>query len=136
MTAYNKEFPWMSYYGHYNFFENKMEEHNKVDSIRKIKNGVYHIERSDGTSIKIFICECYSFDIAEYIEVSQNLGEVNAIIINSNWCGYTFNVKHHCMNKKVGVYNINDFMAALNMPNYWEYLNKSEKEKFQENGWI
>ena len=136
MPAYNKELPWMSYYRHYNFFESKIEEHSRVDSIKKIKDGLYYIERADRTSIKVFICECYSFDVAEYIEVFQNLGEVDAIIINSNWCGYTSNVKHHCMNKKVGVYNINDFMAALNMRNYWEYLNKSEKEKFKENGWI
>lgn len=136
MPAHNQEFPWMSYYENYEFFESKMNDHSKVDSIRKTADSFYHIKHSDGTLIKVFICECYSFDVAEYIETYQNLGEVNAIIINSNWCGYTFNVKHHCMNKKVGVYNINDFMAALNMRNYWEYLNKSEKKKFKENGWI
>lgn len=136
MPAHNQEFPWMSYYENYDFFESKMNDHSKVNSIRKIDDGFYHIEHSYGTLIKVFICECYSFDVAEYIEVFQNLGKVDAIVINSNWCGYSSNVKHHCMNKKVGVYNINDFMAALNMRNYWEYLNKSEKKKFKENGWI
>jgi hypothetical protein len=136
MAAHNKDFPWMSYYGNYNFFESRMREHSEVNSIIKINASLYHIDRSDGTRIKAFICECYSFDVAEYIECCQGLGELDAIIISSNWCGYTFDVKRHCMSEQVGVYNIGGFMAALNMPNYWEYLTKYEKEKFKENGWI
>lgn len=129
MSAHSKEFPWMSYYGNYNFFESKMLDHSKVQSIKKINASLYHIERLDGTKIKTFICECYSFDIAEYIEVCQELGEIDAIIINSNWCGYTFDVKRHCMSRKVGIYDIGGFMAALNIPNYWEYLTKYERDK-------
>lgn len=136
MPAHNNEFPWMSYYGNYNFFESRMSEHRKVESIRKIKPSLYDIVRSDGTTIRVFICECYSFDVAEYIESSQELGELDAVIISSNWCGYTFDVKRHCMREQVGVYDIGGFMAALNMPNYWEYLTKYEREKFKENGWI
>ena len=136
MPAHNNEFPWMSYYGNYSFFESRMIEHSKVNSIRKINPSLYDIERSDGTTIRAFICECYSFDVAEYIESCQELGKLDAIIISSNWCGYTFDVKRHCMSEQVGVYDIGGFMAALNMPNYWEYLTKYERKKFQENGWI
>lgn len=123
----------MSYYGHYEFFEQKMTSHGKICAIDKINPSLYQIKHVDGRVIKVFICECYSFDVAEYIEVCQKLGDVNAVIINSNWCGYTFDVKRHCMNKQVGVYKIGEFMAALNMKNYWECLTEFEKEKFEEN---
>jgi len=136
MPAHNKEFPWMSHYGNYNFFESKMREHSRVNSIKKINASLYHIERLDGATIKTFICDCYSFDVAEYIESCQELGELDAVIINSNWCGYTFDVKRHCMGKQVGIYDIGGFMAALNMPDYWKYLTGYEMEKFTENGWI
>lgn len=136
MPAHNKEFPWMSYYESYSFFESRMKEHSKVNSIIKINPSLYDIERSDKTIIRVFICECYSFDVAEYIESCQKLGELNAVIISSNWCGYTLDVKRHCMNKKVGVYDIGGFMAALNIPHYWEYLTKDEREEFKANGWV
>jgi hypothetical protein len=136
MPAHSNEFPWMSYYGNYSFFELRMREHSKVNSIRPINASLYKIERADGTIIKAFICECYSFDVAEYIEACQELGELDVVIISSNWCGYTFDVKRHCMSEQVGVYDIVGFMAALNMDRYWEYLTKYEREKFKENGWI
>ena len=136
MPAHNKDFPWMSYYGNYNFFEQRMHEHSRVSAINKINPSLYHIECVDGRVIKVFICECYSFDVAEYIEACQELGELDAVIISSNWCGYTFDVKRHCMSKQVGVYDIGGFMAALNMNNYWQYLTEYEKEKFEENGWL
>jgi len=126
----------MSYYGNYNFFEQRMREHSKVNVIRSVTPSFYHIELTDGRVIRTFICECYSFDVAEYIEVCQELGEVDAVVISSNWCGYSPGVKRHCMNEEVGIYDISGFMAAINKKNYWEYLTKGEKEKFKENGWL
>ena len=51
------------------------------------------------------------------------------IIINSNWCGYSPDAKLYCREKSVGLFKIRDFMAALNLPHYWEYLTDYEKEK-------
>ena len=136
MPAHNENFPWMGYYGDYIFFEENMREHSKVSSIAKVNPSRYDIKCSDGKIIRVFICECYSFDVAEYTEACQKLGKLNAIIIYSNWCGYTLGVKRQCRNEKVGVYNIRGFMAALNMDCYWQYLTEDEKEKFKENGWL
>jgi hypothetical protein len=136
MAAHNNEFPWMSYYGNYDFFEKRMLEHSKVNEITKINPSLYQIERLDGRTMKVFICECYSFDVAEYIEACEEFGELDAVIISSNWCGYTFDVKRNCMSEQVGVYDISGFMAALNMGNYWQYLTKHEKKQFEKNGWL
>ena len=134
MPAHNESFPWMSYYGHYGFFEERMKSHGKVSSINKLSDGFYDISLSDGRVLKTFICECYSFGIAEYYESVENLGELNAVIINSNWCGYTMEAKIHCKDHSVGLFNISNFMAALNMHNYWEYLTEGEKEHFKKKG--
>lgn len=136
MPAHENDFPWMSYYGKYNFFEQRMREHSKVNATISITPSLYHIELADDRVIRTFICECYSFDIAEYIEICQELGEIDAVVISSNWCGYSPSVKRHCMNEEVGVYNIRAFMAAINKKNYWEYLTEDEEEYFKENGWI
>ena len=95
MAAANKEFPWMSYYGNYNFFVRKLRVHDKVNGVETIdaKNGVYKIHLSD-SSINVFICECYSFGMAEYYELLGKIDvEIDAIVINSNWCSYSSDVK-------------------------------------------
>lgn len=133
MPAHNKEFPWMSYYGNYKFFENRMVSHSKVYNIRNIGDSFYDIKLTDGEKLRVFICECYSFGLAEYYESVERLGELDAVIINSNWCGYSMDAKLHCREHEVGLFDISGFMAALNMKNFWEYLTKQEKEYFEKN---
>lgn len=136
MPAHQEHFPWMSYYGNYHFFEQRMLEHSKVDEVRKATSSLYDIVLTDGRVIRTFVCECYAFDVAEYMEVCQELGEVNAVVISSNWCGYSPGVKRHCMGQEVGVYDIRGFMAAINKKDFWRYLTEDEKEIFEENGWV
>lgn len=133
MPAHNKEFPWMSYYGNYKFFEDRMVSHSKVYNIRNIGDSFYDIKLTDGEKLRVFICECYSFGLAEYYESVERLGELDAVIINSNWCGYSMDAKLHCREHEVGLFDISGFMAALNMKNFWEYLTKQEKEYFEKN---
>lgn len=130
MAAQNKEFPWMSHYEEYKFFEDRMRSHSKVSSLENIKGGLYDLSLKNGNTLKVFICECYSYGVAEYEETVQKLGHLDVIIINSNWCGYSPDAKLYCREKSVGLFKIRDFMAALNFPHYWEYLTDYEKEKF------
>ncbi|HHQ4505547.1 hypothetical protein ACQ2HG_20680 [Aeromonas hydrophila] len=136
MPAHSENFPWMSYYGNYHFFEQRMDEHTRVESFERVNPSVYHIKLTNGRRIKTFVCECYSFDVAEYIESCENYGPLDAVVINSNWCGYTPDVKRYCMNEQVGVYDISGFMAAINRIDYWNYLTRREREHFHANGWI
>ncbi|MDT3230136.1 MULTISPECIES: hypothetical protein [Pseudomonas] len=122
MAAQNKNFPWMSHYEEYGFFEDRMRGHNKVSSLKNIQGGLYDLSLTNGKILKIFICECYSYGVAEYQETIQKLGQLDAIIINSNWCGYSPEAKIYCRERSVGLFKIREFMAALNLTRYWEYL--------------
>ena len=124
MVAANKEFPWMSYYRNYDFFLKKLRVHNKVNEIEIIdpKNGIYKIHLSD-SSINIFICECYSFGMAEYYELLDKIDvEIDAIVINSNWCSYSSDVKEQCKELRVGVFKIGEFLGAINRSDFWNYI--------------
>ena len=136
MPAHNEHFPWMSYYRNYNFFMQRMHEHSKVNSIDSINPSLYNIELTSGRTLKVFICECYSFDVAEYVESCENYGKLAAVVISSNWCGYSLDVKRHCMAEQVGVFDTEGFMAAINKNEFWTYLTKYEQEHFRENGWL
>jgi len=129
-------FPWPPYYGHFNFFEARMRGHGRIKAMSASAEGVYDLTLTTGVSIRVFICECYSFGAAEYVETTSKLGRLDAIIINSAWCGYTSDAKRTARAEKVGLYKIGDFMAALNRPNLWDYLNEGEKEAFKKKGWL
>jgi hypothetical protein len=132
---HKQEFPWPNYYGNFNFFEDRMN-HNRVRTLNNLCNGRYDIVRDTGEVLRIFICDCYSFGVAEYIETKSKLGKLDAIIINSCWCGYTLEAKHHCRLQEVGLFTMADFMAALNMQDPWTYLHESDKKLFKKNGWL
>jgi len=136
MPAHNEEFPWESYYGNYNFFEARMQQLGSVRNLTNLDVGLYEIERNGYENIKVFICECYSFGVAEYIEVKNNYGDIDAVIINSNWCNYTTEAKHFCYDEQVGLFEIGEFMGALTKENIWEYLTKEQREYFEEQGWL
>lgn len=89
MPAHSETFPWPSYYGHFDFFEKRMAAHSRVDHLQSLGNGLYDLTRSNGKTLKVFVCECYSFGVAEHLEATSKLGHLDAIIIASNWCGYS-----------------------------------------------
>ena len=135
MPAHNDNFPWMSYYGGYDFFEQRMQEHNNVCSFNMLSPSLYDIELINGKNLRVFICECYAFGTAEYVESCQNYGKLDAVIISSVWSGYSLELKHDCMADKVGIFDIRGFMAAINREKFWAYLTQDEQDLFEEYGW-
>ncbi|AXB80435.1 hypothetical protein [Novosphingobium sp. P6W] len=134
MSAYSDTFPWPSHSGGFAFFEQRMREHSRVLSIESNDEGLYHLATADGRILVVFICECYSYGCAEYLETTSKLGKVDVVVINSNWCGYTEDLKFQCRSDQIGLFNIRDFMAALNRRDYWLYLNDWDSENFKERG--
>lgn len=136
MPARNDNFPWMSHYGHYKFFEDAIRAHSKVSLLTQVGSGIYELKRSRGDLIRVFICECYAFSVSEYTETVGKIGDVNAVVINSAWCGYSPSAKKHCRGLRVGLFRIGEFMSALNLEKYWLYLTEGEKKFFRDHGWL
>lgn len=136
LPARSEHFPWPSHYGHFKFFEDRMADHSRVRKIESAGNGLYHLTLSDSREMTVFICECYSYGTAEFIETVDNLGKLDAVVINSNWCGYTDELKLQCRNDGIGLFDIRDFMAAINKNEFWLYLNEHDKESFKKRGLI
>jgi hypothetical protein len=136
MAGHNESFPWPSYYDHYKYFEGQMDRHGKVASLTAERNGIYQLTRTQGDTLRVFICECYAFGIAEYIETIEKLGRLDAVIINSAWCGYSPDAKRHCRDEGIGLFKIGEFMGALHRDEYWAYLTDKEEECFKRQGWL
>lgn len=133
MAAFSEVFPWPNSYGHYNFFEQRMKGHGRVGGYSGKGQGVYEVKR-DGGTLRVFICDCYAFGVAQYMEAVGHLGKLDAVVINSNWCGYSDEVKLHCNMERVGVFTIGEFMGALNRPDFWNYLSDAQVETYKKRG--
>lgn len=136
MAAHNKTFPWASYYEDYKYFEENMKKHGSVLSMTPCGDGLYEIKRTKGDVLRVFICECYAFGVAEYMETVERLGPVDVVVINSMWCGYTPEAKWYCRDSNVGLFKIGEFMGALRHDHYWRYLTNDEEEDFKKKGWL
>lgn len=136
MVEHSETFPWPSHYGHFNYFETQMRSHGRVAELTAQGGGVYELTRTQGDTLRVFICECYAFGVAEYMETVENIGEVDVVIINSAWCGYTPDAKFHCRESNVGLFKIGEFMGALHRDDYWLYITDAEKEYFKKQGWL
>jgi hypothetical protein len=128
MPAHSREFPWPNYYGRYSFFERQLRNHRKVECLTSHGDGVYTVTREQGDTLRVFVCECYAFGVAEYLETVERLGDLNAVVISSIWCGYSSEAKRYCREENVGLFKIKDFMAALHLDEYWNYLTDEEKK--------
>jgi hypothetical protein len=113
-----------------------MRQHRCITTLKGGEEGVYELGLSVGGILRVFVCECYSFGVAEYVESVEKAGKLDAIIINSAWCGYTPEAKRMCRADRVGLFKIADFMAALNKPQLWDYLSEAETEAFKKKGWL
>lgn len=136
MPAHSEIFPWPSHYGHFNFFESRMRSHGRVRTCNPVGGGVYELTRHNGDVLRVFICECYSYGVAEYFETVEKIGDIDVAIINSAWCGYTDQLKIQCRDQQVGVFTIGEFMGALNRGDFWNYLTEDQEERYRENGLI
>ena len=134
MTAHSNTFPWPSHAGHYEFFEQRMHSHGKVSALKGLGDGIYELQRSNGDALRVFVCECYAFGVAEYAETLQRIGAIDAVIINSAWCGYSPEAKWECRQGEVGLFKIGEFMASLHRDDYWNYLTDAEQEYFEKSG--
>ncbi|OGH00554.1 MAG: hypothetical protein A2426_12695 [Candidatus Lambdaproteobacteria bacterium RIFOXYC1_FULL_56_13] len=132
MTAHSDQFPWPSYYGHFNTIENALKTHSKFAKLEPLKEkGTYLLTLRDRTKIKIFVCECYAFGKAELHESMMKIKDLNMIIISSIWCSYSSYAKEIARNQQVGLFSLKEAMGAINNIDYWNYRTKEELEEIK-----
>ena len=121
MPAAMDNFPWMGHYGRYDFFERAVARHSRVSSVEKEEEYLFVVETFFGQKLRVFVCDCYSFDVADYDEVMETIEDFDVIVINSNWCGYSNAAKRVAIDQKKGLFKYGEFMGAINYRKFWEY---------------
>jgi hypothetical protein len=111
-----------------------MRTHRRVrELISTEHDGVYLLRLDDGRELRVFVCECYSFGVAEYHEVIEKLGKIDAVVISSAWCGYTQQAKEYAAEQQVGIFRVGELMGALMASKLWTYLSPEQREARRSN---
>lgn len=104
------------------FFERAVSGHDKVESLTRISDQIYRIERAEGRSpVTVYLTNLYTVGAADVMEIASRSGDVNCIVTLSGWNEYTGDAKRYAVEKRVGLFTFSEFMGALNWAQFWKY---------------
>ena len=109
------------------YFENAMNQHNRVLSWQKISDSYYKISRKELPPIFVFVSNYYVLSISDYYEISSAYS-IDCLITISNWNRVTQDAYELGRGNCVGVFTMNEFMGALNCAKPSTYIRPIDRE--------
>lgn len=103
------------------FFENAIKRHNKVKELTQISNNYYLIKRINGKDVNVLVNNIYTLGLADYYEIVNTYGSIDAIVIMSNWNGYTTQAKSIARKENIAILGFTEFLGAMNYDNINKY---------------
>ena len=109
------------------YFENIVKGHDKVKGLFELSEDYYLVKRIKGKDIKVLVNNIYTLGLADYYEIANTYDAVDAIVIMSNWNGYTTQAKSIAKKENRAIMGFKEFLGALNYDNIIEYINEDNK---------
>jgi hypothetical protein len=112
------------------FFERAMAQHRKVECCEQVQRELYQLTRRDGLSpLRVLLVNIYTVGVADVIELLGEFPGLQAIVILSNWNGYTTDAKEYAKQRGVGVFVMNEFLGALWQRDPTHYEKPDDKQR-------
>lgn len=113
------------------FFKARIEGHDKVSEIELLsepgmpRGQVYRLHRTGSLQpINIYLTNLYTAGEADLMEMASKVGNLDCIVTMSNWNQYTTDARRFALSKKIGLFDMSEFMGALNFAAVWKYIKK------------
>jgi len=110
--------------------EKFLAKHKSISAMDEISRGVFAVERTNGTRVRVFVTHTYFFTEYTYEKVLTEDPNVSAIICSNPYSSYTQSAKERCLEDGVGLFTLREFMGALNFEGerFLNFLLRDEKE--------
>ena len=105
---------WGVSYSTISFFEGALAGHNKVESFTRVNDIHFIIEYVHGTTLHILLVNEYSLGLAAVLRAKAEFPEIEFVVTDGNWNGYTPEAKEYGWHNDIGVFNTGEFFGALN----------------------
>ncbi|HVE44893.1 MAG TPA: hypothetical protein VNC84_07165 [Gammaproteobacteria bacterium] len=110
------------------FFKKILSSHDKISRFSEIDPQQFNIERGQGlSSVMVYLSGFYIIGIADCMDIIEEYSDVNCIVTSSSWKSYTKDAKEYASSKRIGLFDISEFMGALNRDDFWNYVKKDNK---------
>jgi len=106
------------------FFERALNTHSKVERFVRTRDIFFQIELANGSQLKVLLVDEYTLGLADLHRAQSEFTEMEFIVTGGNWNGYTREAKQYGLLHDLGVFNIEEFLGALN----WSEPNKYHKK--------
>jgi len=92
---------------------------------------MFDVDLKDGRSLRVFATNTYFFTEYTFEQVMAIDPAVDAIICSNPYGGYTLEAKALCINHKIGLFRLKEFMGAIRKDGdeFLNYLLQEEKSR-------
>lgn len=114
---------WNVSFGSIKFFEEALNSHNKVLSVKREKDILFNVTRvTSPTELVIVLINQYTISLADVIKLKNEFPSINCIVTAGDWNGYTEEAKKYGLEQNIGVFVISEILGALNFEEYVNYV--------------
>lgn len=105
------------------FFFNIISKHSKVEEIEQIGVPLYTITKKNGNVMNALLVDIYIIGDAEILDLMSRYENIDAIINVSMWNRNISSAKLIAKEHKIGLFELKEFMGALNYDSRKAFLN-------------
>jgi hypothetical protein len=99
--------------GTVDFFLQRMDDHTQVRRVESHSRTRHDLTLIDGTEVKVFITDAYTFSASDYMQLRARHPEVNCILSSSSYRHFSTQAREDARADGVATFHIGDLMGAL-----------------------
>lgn len=118
---------WNTSYSTISFVERTLGSRDNLIHVSRESDIVFNIARDDGEVIIALVVGRYTISLNDVIRAKSEFPQITCIVGEGNWSGYTEEAKEYGSSIGVGVFEMREFLGAINWKNVNSYHRKDRK---------
>ena len=111
MQKYND---WNVSYSVITFVERALTGHDKVQSFERSRDILFRVVLQDDREIVFVLVNEYVLGLAAVLRARAEFPEADYVVTGGSWNSYTREAKEYGQSNDIGIFNIQEFLGALN----------------------
>ena len=105
------------------FFEKTLTGHSAVRQFERMpaEGQYYNMHRTRDDTLLVYLSDLYTIGEADYLQMIGEDPNIDCIVTASGYNSYTADAKTRAVAGRVGLFNIREFLGAINRERFWEY---------------
>lgn len=123
MSQFNN---WNVPYSVITFFEKALRGHNMVLKFTRTDDILFHLTLQTGQTMDVLLVNEYTLGLAAVLRARDEFPTAEHIVTGANWNAYTMEAKEYGWDNELGVFNLREFLGALNWTEPIKYHRKDD----------